>query len=645
MFLGLYLAAATAASLLTGTSDISSLPPTSPDSSRPSAPNNPLLPTTSPSSQSGPSTTENTSSSERAPANTGLGDRDRADRMRQVWSTVRNRLGLQPSNRRNAERRASDVELLANPRDARERMLSEIARAFNLGISASPPSSPSNIATDSESTGSESPTPRRAPGTDALGLPAEGTFERFLLDLQIDLRGVLTGRGIARQPEAVRTEPDSMDNTEGAPTEELSQLDVEPEPEPEDDEETNSTSSMRSSMHNLSDLPVDAESPSSDSTSIGSVGGNATAPPTAVNNVPSSPPNAPNRINYWRLYRFPPIAAPRAHAAAESVAQNMRSGLGGLSRVSPVTRASPLHSPQSPASPPTAGESSADAGSSTQPIQNPPAANTTVNNDVVIPVIIVGLQSVNAIWATESLVPAVAGTNTLAERPNPPVDADTDEARGGNRWPSRAANALRSLRRQSTPTPPTTSLFQDEDVDSSQSVPTGMTSQGTQTQQLPNPTQTATPVPFPDILSAPGSRTFLIYVIGGYYPPDHEIVTGADDSGILDSSFEALLSLNELLNHAESPLTVSKDQLEKSGLEIIQGEQINEWENLGKVRSNCVERCLICLDEYARHDSVRVMECKHAFHMDCVDRWLLECKNSCPACRGKGVEDNEAQPS
>ncbi|KAJ3862652.1 hypothetical protein EV359DRAFT_44742 [Lentinula novae-zelandiae] len=62
---------------------------------------------------------------------------------------------------------------------------------------------------------------------------------------------------------------------------------------------------------------------------------------------------------------------------------------------------------------------------------------------------------------------------------------------------------------------------------------------------------------------------------------------------------------------------------------------MQEWVKAGKVRSNCVEQCLICLEEYDKQDSVRVLECKHAFHMDCVDRWLLEGRNSCPACRGK----------
>ncbi|KAF9236459.1 hypothetical protein BU15DRAFT_35415, partial [Melanogaster broomeanus] len=145
-----------------------------------------------------------------------------------------------------------------------------------------------------------------------------------------------------------------------------------------------------------------------------------------------------------------------------------------------------------------------------------------------------------------------------------------------------------------------------------------------------------------------GSRTFLIYVIGGYYPPDHQIITG----GNLDS-FEALwyvhrslwapvyviLTLNnrelaELLGQVKPP-TVSKEEIDKSGLELIKASMLEEYEKQGRVASNCVDRCLICLDDYTPEDNLRVLTCKHTFHQDCVDRWLETGRNNCPACRSK----------
>jgi hypothetical protein len=676
-------AAATAASLLTGSSDS-----TSPLNSSPSPFNQPAS-SPSPSSAStsalsdialepgfasgepGSSSTSSPSSSPSlsvpTPSPDSVEDRDRAERMRQVWSAVRNRLSLgnhlhwrngsdpRPSNAAlgdtsagatsgTEERRGTGVGPPSDTRDARDRMLNEIARAFNLGLSSSP-TSPINSPNDVENNDLNSDLGRSEESEPDNGLPAEGTFERFLVDLQVDLRGVLSGEGIGGRRQ--REESSVLTNHVPVETPQEAPLEVSPFPprEPEFEEDVDDTDS---SSHNASRIDDDDSSarfisqpvagPSFTPTSA--TQRTSPARPTSAEEAVAGTSNSRQRINYWRLYRFPPIAAPRAHAAAESVAQNMRSGLGGLTRASPVV----------PVPPPSVSESSAsqlasrgepEVGTETTSIgsSQPQSPLSSAYSNVVVPVIVVGLQNVNAVWTTEppSAIPTAAST---------PADADaTEDGRAsGSRWPGRAATALRNLRRQSTPTPPTNSLFSDSGPASpsiqNSATPAGMTSQGTQTTQ-----NRGLPVPFSDILSAPGSRTFLIYVIGGYYPPDHEIVTG--DSSMLDSSLEALLSLHELLNHApfEQAHTISKEQLEKSKLEVIQGMQVEEWEKAGKIKSNCAERCLICLDEYNQQDSVRVLECKHAFHSGCVDRWLTEGRNSCPACRSKGVSDGEETPA
>jgi len=143
----------------------------------------------------------------------------------------------------------------------------------------------------------------------------------------------------------------------------------------------------------------------------------------------------------------------------------------------------------------------------------------------------------------------------------------------------------------------------------------------------------------PQTSEGPGSRTFLIYVIGGYYPPDHSLITGAN---ALDS-FEALWELAELLGQVK-PQTVSKEEIDNSGLEIITAPALEQYEKDGKVASNCMERCLICLDDYVPEDDLRLLNCKHAFHKSCVDQWLQTGKNNCPACRTKGVSTG-AEPT
>lgn len=107
-------------------------------------------------------------------------------------------------------------------------------------------------------------------------------------------------------------------------------------------------------------------------------------------------------------------------------------------------------------------------------------------------------------------------------------------------------------------------------------------------------------VSFSSVFSAP-----LIDLLNlGYYPPDHSIVTGGPN--VLDS-FEALLyvvdhtyiccesndmflrELADLLGQVKPP-TATKDDLEKSGLEIIKASEVPQHEKEGKISSNCTDR-------------------------------------------------------
>lgn len=126
----------------------------------------------------------------------------RAERMRQAWGTIRERLGLRSGNTdATTDERAGVNE--ATPRagvtDTRELMLAEMARAFNvgLGLGASAGSTTATGGTE----GSPSGDAEAGPAVDEEStqgppnIPAEGSFERFLVDLQSDLRSALAQDG------------------------------------------------------------------------------------------------------------------------------------------------------------------------------------------------------------------------------------------------------------------------------------------------------------------------------------------------------------------------------------------------------------------------------------------------------------------
>jgi len=57
------------------------------------------------------------------------------------------------------------------------------------------------------------------------------------------------------------------------------------------------------------------------------------------------------------------------------------------------------------------------------------------------------------------------------------------------------------------------------------------------------------------------------------------------------------------------------------------------------------ETCCICLDDYVVGEKLRILPCDHAYHMKCIDPWLLKNKRVCPQCRKKVFANGEVPPS
>ena len=61
-----------------------------------------------------------------------------------------------------------------------------------------------------------------------------------------------------------------------------------------------------------------------------------------------------------------------------------------------------------------------------------------------------------------------------------------------------------------------------------------------------------------------------------------------------------------------------------------------EFKNL--VNKSKVEKCeenkfcTICQDDIKKDDIIRVIKCKHSYHIDCIDTWFIDNKK-CPLCK------------
>merc|ERR1712098_47815 len=65
-------------------------------------------------------------------------------------------------------------------------------------------------------------------------------------------------------------------------------------------------------------------------------------------------------------------------------------------------------------------------------------------------------------------------------------------------------------------------------------------------------------------------------------------------------------------------------------------EQIDGIKSRTLRKSRTDERCCICLGDFEKGESVRVLDCDHLFHKECVDTWLRQ-NRRCPLCKQSAV--------
>ena len=94
--------------------------------------------------------------------------------------------------------------------------------------------------------------------------------------------------------------------------------------------------------------------------------------------------------------------------------------------------------------------------------------------------------------------------------------------------------------------------------------------------------------------------------------------------------YDQIIILNGEINPMQSlepvKLTISKDELDKN--------PIIEYNKLDDEIKKINDACSICQTDFIPTAEVRHLKwCKHVFHPECCDRWLLQESHKCPTCR------------
>ncbi|KAI9837391.1 MAG: hypothetical protein M1838_004837 [Thelocarpon superellum] len=119
-----------------------------------------------------------------------------------------------------------------------------------------------------------------------------------------------------------------------------------------------------------------------------------------------------------------------------------------------------------------------------------------------------------------------------------------------------------------------------------------------------------------------GTRSWIIYVLGGSYPEDHPILT--TPSLFTDSpTYEDMLLLASILGPAKPPVASAEDVASAPGVFRVTdaaGSLVAQRSVGESIRIAPGERCLICLCDYEAGEDVRQLsKCGHMYHRDCID--------------------------
>ncbi|KAF9346978.1 hypothetical protein BGX26_001504, partial [Mortierella sp. AD094] len=63
-----------------------------------------------------------------------------------------------------------------------------------------------------------------------------------------------------------------------------------------------------------------------------------------------------------------------------------------------------------------------------------------------------------------------------------------------------------------------------------------------------------------------------------------------------------------------------------------------------KLKENDPVECVICLEDFEDETELRVLPCRHEYHVACIDNWLITRKKFCPICKRDICTATESTP-
>jgi E3 ubiquitin-protein ligase BIG BROTHER-like protein len=96
-----------------------------------------------------------------------------------------------------------------------------------------------------------------------------------------------------------------------------------------------------------------------------------------------------------------------------------------------------------------------------------------------------------------------------------------------------------------------------------------------------------------------------------------------------EMSYEALLNLGERIGDVKGERWAMKAKKEIAKLEAL---KFCKTMAEGKDENDSCAKCLVCQFQFEEEETIRVLPCRHYFHDECVDQWLMA-KDCCPYCR------------